>query len=83
MSLLGCGTNIWRVRKCTLDTKSGQRVLEGNAMIMKTAWRSSSWLPESDIYRSILVPLQGLAKLECGDDVYFNEYPVTVQNLRS
>jgi len=85
MSLLGRGTNVWRVRECVLDTRSGQRVLQGNEMIMKTAWRSSSRLPESDIYRSILVPPQGLAKFECGDDVYFNEseYPITVQNLRS
>ena len=83
LSFLGRGTNVWRVRQCILDTRSGQQFLQGNEMIMKTAWRSSSRLPESDIYRSILVPLKGLAKFECGDDVYFNGYPITVQNLRS
>lgn len=52
-------------------------------MIMKTAWRSSCRTPESDIYMSIDQPPEGLAKFECGGDVKFVGYPITVQNLRS
>jgi hypothetical protein len=52
-------------------------------MIMKTAWRNSARTPESDIYMSIDQPPEGLAKFECGGDVKFDGYPITVQNLRS
>jgi len=52
-------------------------------MIMKTAWRSSARTSESDIYMSIDQAPEGLAKFECGGDVKFAGYPITVQNLRS
>ncbi|KIL53879.1 hypothetical protein M378DRAFT_201229, partial [Amanita muscaria Koide BX008] len=52
-------------------------------MIMKTAWRSSARTPESDIYMSIDQLPEGLAKFECGGDVKYAGYPITVQNLRS
>ena len=52
-------------------------------MFIKTAWRSSARIPESDIYRSIPVPPKGLAEFECGGDVIFAGFPITVQNLRS
>ena len=52
-------------------------------MIMKTAWRNSARTPESDIYMSTDQPPEGLARFECGRDVKFDGYPVTMQNSRS
>jgi Fungal protein kinase len=82
LSFLGRGTNVWNVREY-VDGIDQEPFLRGNDMIMKTAWRSSARTPESDIYMSIDQPPEGLAKFECGGDVYFAGYPITVQNLRS
>jgi hypothetical protein len=38
---------------------------------------------ESDIYMSIELFPEGLAKFECGGDVKHAGYPITVQNMRS
>lgn len=81
MSFLGRGTNVWLVREYVKE--NGGVRLDGNDMIIKTAWRSSARIPESDIYRSIPVPPKGLAEFECGGDVIFAGFPITVQNLRS
>ena len=80
LSLLGRGTNVWRVREYVADVKDPH--MRGNKMIMKTAWRSSARTSESDIYMSIDQPPEGLAKFECGGDVWSAGYPITVQNLR-
>ena len=82
LSFLGRGTNIWLVREY-VDGIDQEPLLRGNDMIMKTAWRNSARTPESDIYMSIDQPLEGLAKFECGGDIKFDGYPITVQNLRS
>ncbi|KAF8971192.1 hypothetical protein BDZ97DRAFT_1914201 [Flammula alnicola] len=82
LSFLGRGTNVWRVREYVEDVNQ-QPFLGRDEMILKTAWRSSSRTPESDIYMSITAPPEGLAKFECGGDVKFAGYPITVQNLRS
>ncbi|PPQ70566.1 hypothetical protein CVT25_012036 [Psilocybe cyanescens] len=84
LSILGRGTNVWHVREYVLDNDQ-HPCLQGDLMIMKTAWRSSARTPESDIYRSIDNPYPaGLAKFECGSDVEFpsSRFPVTVLNLR-
>ena len=81
LSLLGRGTNVWRVREYVGDGNEDPHV-RGNEMIMKTAWRSSARTSESDIYMSIDQPPEGLAKFECGGDVWSAGYPITVQNLR-
>lgn len=83
LSFLGRGTNVWRVRQYIPGNGPGQQFLQGDEMIMKTAWRSSARPPESYIYRSILLPPKGLATFECGDDVHLNGWPITVQNLRN
>jgi hypothetical protein len=80
LSLLGRGTNVWRVREYVADV-NGDPHMRGNEMIMKTAWRSSARTSESDIYLSIDQPPEGLAKFECGGDVW-HAGPITVQNLR-
>ena len=82
LSFLGRGTNVWLVREY-VDGIDQEPLLRGNDMIMKTAWRNSARTPESDIYMSIDQPPEGLAKFECGGDVKFDGYPITVQNLRS
>jgi hypothetical protein len=82
LSFLGRGTNVWLVREY-VDGIDREPLLRGNDMIMKTAWRNSARTPESDIYMSIDQPPEGLAKFECGGDVKFDGYPITVQNLRS
>jgi hypothetical protein len=81
LSLLGRGTNVWRVREYVADVHEDPH-MRGNEMIMKTAWRSSARTSESDIYMSIDQPPEGLAKFECGGDVWSAGYPITVQNLR-
>ena len=82
LSFLGRGTNVWRVREYVVGVNQ-EPLLQGNDMIMKTAWRSSARTPESDIYMSIDQFPEGLAKFECGGDVKYAGYPITVQNLRS
>ncbi|GLB41537.1 hypothetical protein LshimejAT787_1001370 [Lyophyllum shimeji] len=82
MSLLGRGTNVWRVREYVEEVDK-QPCIRGNVMVLKTAWRSSARTPESDIYLSITQPPEGLAKFECGGDVCIAGYPIAVQNLRS
>ncbi|KAG5650556.1 hypothetical protein H0H81_011827 [Sphagnurus paluster] len=85
LSYLGRGTNVWLVREVVQGVNQ-QPLLQGNEMIMKTAWRSSSRTPESDIYMSIQTNPEGLAKFECGGDVRFPGYarfPITVENLRN
>lgn len=82
LSLLGRGTNVWRVRQY-VEKIDQPPFLQGDIMIMKTAWRSSARTPESEIYLSIDQPPEGLAKFECGGDVQFAGYPITVQNLRT
>jgi len=82
LSFSGCGTNIWRVREYVVGVNQ-EPLLQRNDMIMKTAWRSSARTPESDIYMSIDQFPEGLAKFECGGDVKYAGYPITVQNLRS
>jgi hypothetical protein len=82
LSFLGRGTNVWLVREY-VDGIDQEPLLQGNDMIMKTAWRNSARTPESDIYMSIDQPPEGLAMFECGGDVKFDGYPITVQNLRS
>jgi hypothetical protein len=52
-------------------------------MIIKTAWRNSARTPEPDLYMSIDKPPAVLAAFECGGDVNFARYPITVQNLCS
>ncbi|PPQ83145.1 hypothetical protein CVT25_005388 [Psilocybe cyanescens] len=83
---LGRGTNVWRVREVVQGVDQ-QLLLQGNEMIMKTAWCSSSRTPESNIYMSIQTNPKGLAKFECGGDVrfpgYYARFPITVQNLKS
>ena len=56
--------------------------LRGNEMIMKTAWCSSVKTSESDIHLAIDQPHEGLAKFECGGDVWSTGYSITVQNVR-
>ncbi|GLB41613.1 hypothetical protein LshimejAT787_1002130 [Lyophyllum shimeji] len=82
LSLLGRGTNVWRVREYVEEVDK-QPCIRGNEMVLKTAWRSSARTPESDIYMSITQPPEGLAKFECGGDVCIAGYPIAVQNLRS
>ena len=82
LSFLGRGTNVWRVREY-VEAAHQRPVLQGDEMILKAAWRDSDRTPESDIYRSIRQPPEGLAKFVCGGDVMFAEYPITVRNLRS
>lgn len=85
LSLLGRGSNVWRVRECVRDSDH-RRSLAEDVMIMKTAWRSSARKSESDIYKSIPDPYpKGVAAFECGGDVKFpsNEFPITVRNLRN
>ena len=81
LSLLGRGTNVWRVREYVVNGNEDP-YLQGKEMVMKTAWRSSARMSESDIYLSIDQPPEGLAKFECGGDVWSAGYPITVQNLR-
>ncbi|KAF8072218.1 hypothetical protein FPV67DRAFT_1667650 [Lyophyllum atratum] len=81
LSLLGRGTNVWRVREYVEEVDK-QPCIGGNEMILKTAWRSSAMTPESDIYMSIAQPPEGLAEFECGGDVCIDGDPITVQNLR-
>ena len=78
---MGRGTNVWRVREYVVNDKDDPN-LRGNEMIMKTAWRSSARTFESGIYLAIDQPPEGLAKFECGGDVWYTGYPITVQNLR-
>jgi Fungal protein kinase len=82
LSFLGRGTNVWRVREYVVGSNQ-EPLLRGNDMIMKTAWRSSARTPESDIYMSIERFPEGLAKFECGGDVKYAGYPITVRNMRS
>ena len=82
LSLLGRGTNVWRVREYVAGVNEDPH-LRGNEMVMKTAWRSSTRTSESDIYKSIDRPPEGLARFECGGDVWSAGYPIIVQNLRS
>jgi hypothetical protein len=82
LSLFGRGTNVWRVRQY-IQSNDHPLILQGDVMVMKSAWRSSARTPESLIYRSIQHPPAGLAKFECGGDVQFAGYPMSVQNLRS
>ncbi|KAF8072220.1 hypothetical protein FPV67DRAFT_1623101 [Lyophyllum atratum] len=82
LSLLGRGTNVWRVREYVEEVDKQPSCIRGNEMVLKTAWRSSAMTPESDIYMSITQPPEGLAKFECGGDVYIDGYRMTVQNLR-
>ena len=71
LSLLGRGTNVWRVRECVRDNNH-RRSLAQDVKIMKTAWRSSARTSESDIYMSIPDPYpKGVAAFECGGDVKF------------
>jgi hypothetical protein len=79
---LGHGTSVWLVGEYVVGITQ-ELLLRGNVMIMKTAWRSSTRTPESDIYMSIDQFPEGLAKFECGGDVKHAGYPITVQNLRS
>ncbi|KAF8072224.1 hypothetical protein FPV67DRAFT_1623110 [Lyophyllum atratum] len=81
LSLLGRGTNVWRVWEY-VEEVGKQPCIGGNEMVLKTAWRNSAMTPESDIYMSIIQPPEGLAKFECGGDVCFDGYRITVQNLR-
>jgi len=84
--LLGCATNVWRVRQYLLDNNS-LPFLDADVLVLKTAWRSSARTPESDIYLSIELPYPiGLAEFVCGGDVRFPGlagFPITVHNLRS
>ena len=82
LSFLGRGTNVWHVREYIVGVTQ-EPSLRGNGMVMKTAWRSSARTPESDIYMSIVQFPEGLAKFECGGDVNYAGYPITVQNLRN
>ena len=82
LSFLGRGTNVWRVREYVVGINQ-EPLLRGDDMIMKTAWRSSARTSESDIYLSIDQFPEGLAKFECGGDIKYAGYPITVQNLRS
>jgi len=79
---LGRGTNVWHVREYVVGVNR-EPLLQGNDMIMKTVWRSSARTPESDIYMSIDQFFEGLAKFECGSDVKYAGYPITMQNLCS
>ena len=85
LSLLGRGTNVWRVRECVRDNNH-RRSLARDVKIMKTAWRSSARTSESDIYMSIPDPYpKGVAAFECGGDVKFPliGFPITVRYLRN
>lgn len=82
LSFLGCGTNIWLVCKY-VDSIDQKPLLRGNDMIMKPVWHNSARMPKSDIYMLIDQPLEGLPKFECGRDVMFDGYHITVQNLHA
>ena len=82
LSFLGHGTNVWRVREYVVGVNQ-EPLLQGNNMIMKAAWRSSARTPESDIYMSIDQFPEGLVEFECGGDVKYAGYPITVQHLRN
>jgi hypothetical protein len=85
LSILGRGTNVWRVKECVRDNNHPRR-LARDVRIMKTAWRSSARTSESDIYMSIPGPYpEGVAEFECGGDVKFplTGFPITVRNLRN
>jgi hypothetical protein len=77
---LGRGTNVWRIREYIVNDKEDP-YLQGNVVIMKTAWRNSARTSESGIYLAIDNSPEGLAKFECGGDVWSAGYPITVQNL--
>ncbi|KAF8971209.1 hypothetical protein BDZ97DRAFT_1346930 [Flammula alnicola] len=73
--------NIWRVREYVEGVN--EPFLRANEMILKTAWRSTSKTPESDICLSTNLPPEGLTKFECCGDVKLAGYPIALQNLRS
>jgi hypothetical protein len=83
---LGRGTNVWQcgVREYAVGVNQ-EPLLRGNDMIMETAWRSSARTPESDIYMSLELFPEGLAKFEYGGDIKYAGHPTTVhwQNLRN
>jgi len=77
LSFLGRGTSVWRV----VEVKSGQ--LPGPSVVMKSAWRSSKRLAESDIYKSIVGSHPGVAKHQFGHDVRSADgHSITVNALR-
>ncbi|KAF8804950.1 hypothetical protein BYT27DRAFT_7169707 [Phlegmacium glaucopus] len=82
LSLLGRGTNVWRVHAYALSVNQDP-ILHGDEMIMKTAWRSSARTSESDIYSVVENHPKGLAKFICGGDVRYARNPITVKNMRS
>ena len=87
LSFLGRATNVWRVKEYGLGDNM-LPCLRGNTKILKTAWRSSARISESDIYLQLSIEKpnpRGLAEFECGGDVRFPGlagFPITVRNLR-
>ena len=77
LSFLGRGTSVWRV----VEVKSGR--LTGPIVVMKSAWRSSKRIGESDIYKSIVGSHPGVAKHQFGHDVLSPDgRSITVDALR-
>ena len=79
LSFLGCGTNAWHGHEYVVSVTQ-EPLLQGNDIIMKMAWWSSTRTPESVIYLLITQFSEGLAKFEYGGDVKFTGYPITMQN---
>lgn len=70
-SLLGRGTGVWKV----IDQK-------GRPFILKTAWRSKSRTPESEVYTKLGAGHPGVAIWEEGGDVYVGGQPIELRRLR-
>lgn len=78
LSFLGRGTSIWRAAEVIKGEVVGSALF-----VMKSAWRSSKRLAESEIYNSIRGNHPGVAKHYFGADVQFPDGgTISVQALR-
>ncbi|KAL7277933.1 hypothetical protein ACG7TL_007881 [Trametes sanguinea] len=82
LSLFGRATAVWPVREINEHNE-----LVGDAMILKSTWRSSDRDPESFVYQNIKGSHPGLAKFIAGGDAVFpshdeNQEAITVHSLR-
>ncbi|KAL0955611.1 hypothetical protein HGRIS_001846 [Hohenbuehelia grisea] len=85
-SLIGRGTNIWRVARITMESGIWTFVRDSGVFILKDAWRNSWRTGEAAIYGSLPSHPTGVARFLQGGDVVFpsdKKEVISAYNLRN
>lgn len=85
LSLIGRGTNIWRVIRVTMKSGNWQVAAGASISILKNSWRFSDRTGEAFIYGSLNGHPPGVARFLQGGDTVFpdTQMTISVHNLRS